>query len=691
MHSAKTFIGVLPLIHGCKGDAFGQNVLQVTTTSLPNASPLPDANHPSNPPIQNPQSKIQNPMPHPLLTRYAQGERDFSGANLRGGNFKGQNLSGANLSGADIRGANFAGATLMGVNFSGAKAGLQMRWVVGQLVASFVLIAVIQFVGAELTGMYLAFSIDKTVNFALSSEQPIKYAARSVTEIIITVGMVIAIAREGFTRKLLGTVALVGTIAATVAVIVAIVGSSSVAVAISGAILIAVAVTAAIPFASAVVGAGVGADAVASAVTIAGVFIAIGAFAAIFAAFSVSAAIIVGGAFAVSLAGLGTYVARHALKGDPKFFVIRSFGLAFGALGGTSFYKADLTDANFSHAQLKSTNFRAATLTRTCFKDALKLDRARPGDTILADLNVLKLLTTLNGYRQSYIDADLRGANLSGANLEGANFKWADLSGATLKAANLKEANLTETLCIDADFTHAYLTGACLQGWNIDHTTVLDHVDCQFVFLLEHPDEMGSRERRPHSPDKVFQPGDFEKYFKEVMDTVQLLIRHGATADDFQAAFQKVMEEYDIASDAVQAVEKKGDDMLVTVQIPPGTDKGNLERDFDEVIEARLEAARTAGLLEGERRRADSLEKALMVVGPVSQVFNVTSESHSDSKAKSDSSDSSRETKIGDVGGNLNASGSALNLGDVSGSVTNTIDQSSASPETDCSNEGKLD
>ena len=48
-----------------------------------------------------------------VLSRYANGERNFRGATLRGQSFKGQDLSGADFSGADIRSANFANAKLV--------------------------------------------------------------------------------------------------------------------------------------------------------------------------------------------------------------------------------------------------------------------------------------------------------------------------------------------------------------------------------------------------------------------------------------------------------------------------------------------------------------------------------------------------------------------------------------------------
>lgn len=64
-----------------------------------------------------------------VLRRYANGERDFRRANLRGQSFKGQDLSGANFSEADIRGANFTNTILQGANFTGAVAGLTPCWV----------------------------------------------------------------------------------------------------------------------------------------------------------------------------------------------------------------------------------------------------------------------------------------------------------------------------------------------------------------------------------------------------------------------------------------------------------------------------------------------------------------------------------------------------------------------------------
>ncbi|NEP53974.1 MAG: pentapeptide repeat-containing protein, partial [Moorea sp. SIO3C2] len=235
----------------------------------------------------------------------------------------------------------------------------------------------------------------------------------------------------------------------------------------------------------------------------------------------------VAGAIAIALVLLAAYLGWRALKGYPRDAWIRTIAIAFAATGGTSFYKADLTDADFTGAILKSTDLRKANLTRTCWRNTIKLDRARPGKTILADTVVRELLVSGNGYNKSYIDANLRGANLKRANLNKANLKQADISKSTLEEAYLEEAYLTEAQAVGTDFTHAYLTGACLEAWNIDSTTRLTDVDCQYVFLLENPNPQGSRERRPHDPDRVFQPGDFEKLYKKIINTVQILLRNG--------------------------------------------------------------------------------------------------------------------------------------------------------------------
>ncbi len=288
------------------------------------------------------------------------------------------------------------------------------------------------------------------------------------------------------------------------------------------------------------------------------------------------------------------------------------------------------------------------------------------GISNLQDPRVRQLLTTLDGIDQDFTHADLRGANLAGAKLHRAQLKGANLNGALLSSAELHGANLTEANCIATDFTAAHLTGACLEAWNIDSTTLLKDIDCQYVFLREHPDPRGDRERRPHNPDKDFQPGDFEKFFKDMLDTVQLLIRNGVNPDSFKAAFQSILAAHpDITPDSIQGFERKGDDVLVTIQVPDGTDKAAIERTWDEVYDARLTAATAAAQLEAEKRRADDIKDISLGFSRFLSNFQINNMNN--------------PINTGDgsfyAGGDVNLSGSTLNLGQISGQVTNQINQ----------------
>lgn len=306
-------------------------------------------------------------------------------------------------------------------------------------------------------------------------------------------------------------------------------------------------------------------------------------------------------AVAVAVAGLtillSIYVAWRVSKEDEKFALARNFGIALSALGGTNFQGADLTNATFSGALLKNTNFadsrkQKTNLTRVCWKDAKKLNRAQVGDSILADRKVRELLTTGNGINQNFERANLRGANLKNAQLNGANLKRADLGEAILVNADLQNANLTEVQAIATDFTGAYLTGACIEAWNIDRSTCLKEVNCNFIFQLEQPNAKGSRERRPHDVDRFFAEGDFEKLYQEAIDLIEILLKDGMkNGEAFRLALADVMQTHpEITPDSIQKIERKGDDALVTFAIPEDVevDKGKIERDLQQAY-ARIQ------------------------------------------------------------------------------------------------------
>ncbi len=324
-------------------------------------------------------------------------------------------------------------------------------------------------------------------------------------------------------------------------------------------------------------------------------------------------------------------LAKKILEEDENNLFILKFAVAIGTLGGTNFCNANLTDTDFSHAILKSTNFRFANATRTFWRQTKYLKFARVEKTILEDIKVRELLITGWGKDQEFISANLRGANLISADLSNANLKLADLGEASLQAANLNNANLTETLAIGTNFTTAQMSGTCLEGWNIDHTTILDNVESKYIYLLEKPKpETDDRERRPSSG--YFQEGDFSKLFTEVLNTVDLIFRNGVDAKAFMSSFQQVQVENQGIPMNIQSMENKGDGVVVIrIDVPPETEKEKIHRQFIEfydenvrVLEEKYqqELAKTEKKITLYRQRTEQNEYQIFLMNQILKTQN---------------------------------------------------------------------
>ena len=587
-----------------------------------------------------------------VLRLYAAGERDFRGAILRGCNFRGADLSGGDFSGADIRSAQFVAANLQKANFSQARAGLRRPWVLARLVLV-VLIAV-------LAGVLQGYS-GALVGLMLTVRETIDQLA-AIAGLSLVIVSFFAIARQGFTIRAFGSVAFAfaGVVGVTAAIVGAtafsstssfsfiVIFTSSVAFAVAFAGTVGVAFAFAVAFTFAVTGVVAGADAfafpvvVASAVTVA-VAAAVGG--------------VVGGAFvfAVAVAGLflSLHINRRIRRDDPKFENLRIIGLAFATLGGTAFSGADFTDATFAQAHLKSTNFAnsrqcSTRLTRVRWHQAQKLDLARLGSSNLRDPRVRKLVTTLNGVDQDLSAADLRGTNLAGAKLHRAHLEGVNLNGATLAGAELHRANLTEAQCLQTDFTQADLTGACIEAWNIDSTTCLENVQCEYIYLLS-----DGQERRPNSGS--FKPGEFTKLFQEVLDTIDLIFQNGIDWKVFVRTFDQIQVRYGDADLSVQSIENKGDGVVVVkLNAAPGTDKSAVHQTVMEGYQVALKEAEA-------RYKAQLDARDEQITDYRQQNANM----HEVVKLLA-----SRPVTV-----DLNASGSTINLGEISGQVSNQINQ----------------
>ncbi|MEH1945974.1 MAG: pentapeptide repeat-containing protein [Nostoc sp.] len=551
---------------------------------------------------------------------------DYSSQNLRGRSFKGQNLTGANFRGKDIRGADFTNAILKDADFTGAKAGLQLHWLIMLLIVALVLLA---------SGVIFSISLGLSAASIFDTRYTGNVFIGLVCIIVVAVFYIVTFRKNLITG--LGVIAVILVFVSPVVVILVV----------------------AFPKAFTVI-----------------------------RTLPKGLAIVFGLAISVASILFSILIGWRIQSRDDQDAWFDSVVNTFAATGGTSFYGANLINADFTGAILQNTDFRKANLTLTRFYEAKKLDFARVDDTILANRAVLNLLVTCNGRGKSYAGANLKGANLKDADLNKANLKGADIIAATFEGACLEWANLTITQAIYTNFTSAHMTGACIEAWNIESTTKLDNVDCRFIYLLENPKPgTDDLERRPSSGE--FQPGEFTKLFEEVLNTVDLIFRNGIDWKAFVTAFKKVQVKNGETELAIQSIENKGDGVVVVkVGVPDGADKEKIHSDFTQNYQLALQAVEEKYKAQLQAKdneiviyRQQSGEMAEIVKLLANKPINVQVDNKVENKNMTNSNDASRKIEIGSVGRDFNASGQALNLGDISGTVTNTINQLPASPE----------
>jgi uncharacterized protein YjbI with pentapeptide repeats len=438
-----------------------------------------------------------------VLQLYRKGRRDFRGQNLRGQSFRGQNLSGADFSYADLQGANFYRANLQNTQFRGIKAGLQKRWKLILLFLSW-LLSVFSGLGLVLISYFTLL----VLNLSNPDDSTVAW-----NTLLLTIAFVfIAI------RQLIG--GSFGTIAATVVVAVigiitsatagmiqmaTFVGMLGIASALAG-FAIAVVLTSAVAFAVAFLVS----PFVAILLAVARI-IAVATIASLIASYisgGVSAVVI---SSAVSVSFFFDYLGWRSLQGEGRYAGIQTIAVNLAAVGGTSFRRTHLTDADFSNAIIPSTDFGQAKLDRTCWKGVKHFDRIRTGNTYLKSRATRELLRTGWGENQNFDRQDLRWLNLQGANLKNASFISANLSHSNLKNANLSGARLIRTQLDKTDLTNAILTRAFIQNWIITTRTKLDGIQCDYIFLrLPSPDNLDQNPRRqPEDWNQIFQPGEF--------------------------------------------------------------------------------------------------------------------------------------------------------------------------------------
>ncbi|AVH68484.1 pentapeptide repeat-containing protein (plasmid) [Nostoc sp. 'Peltigera membranacea cyanobiont' N6] len=283
---------------------------------------------------------------------------------------------------------------------------------------------------------------------------------------------------------------------------------------------------------------------------------------------------------------IGVILTKQALNNSPKYAWMIEKAIFWASIGGTSFYGVDLTDACFDGADLRYTDLRNTKLTHTSFRNVTGLEFARLQGTILEDPKVRKLLVTGYGRGEDFTEANLNEANLRGA--------------------DLREAVLVKAKALEADFSGAILTDACIQDWSISHNTRFQNVECRRIYLK--CSEKGHfLEPKPDSGE--FQPGEFDKWITEIRDTIDLIFRNGLNLRAFAFSLTQTAINHEGLDLSVRSIENKGDGVVVAkVGVSLETNKTAIHKELTEyyhqafqAIEAKYQLVLTAKEDEIER------------------------------------------------------------------------------------------
>ncbi|MBE9028205.1 pentapeptide repeat-containing protein [filamentous cyanobacterium LEGE 11480] len=507
---------------------------------------------------------------------------NFARQNLQGQSFRGQDLTGADFTGANIRSSDFSEAILVGADFRQAKVGLSRRWMLLTL-SAIILLAGVAGAGCGVAGV-ISMRLLHPIYLAQQSPLP------GIATLLVLPAFMTGLVRWGLTGKLVTLSASVaGLLIIAQAILWATLGGDGLNIGQETAWRLAGA------WAWALVGVVFGGLVITTSELLwprhsrllIGAWMS-GLSLALIASWELGkknaqiGSTVVSGLdawpwmllCALLLGGLSVYVGSRTRQEDDRFKAINHAAIFLCAIGGTKFRTADLTAANFQQVNLAQTDFSQAQLTRTNFHLAQKVNQARLEGTILQQPAIRKLVTTHRGERQNYRNHNLQGAYLANAALADADFTDANLQAADLSGADLNRANLTRVQLLDADLRSTHLTAACLEAWNINQTSQLSDIQCDFIYRLNH-----QQERAPSSG--IFNPGEFTKLFQQTIDTVDLIIRNGVDWPSFNRTLQQLQIEQGDTELTVQSIEHKGDGlMVIKVAVAPETNKQQLDASF---------------------------------------------------------------------------------------------------------------
>lgn len=242
---------------------------------------------------------------------------------------------------------------------------------------------------------------------------------------------------------------------------------------------------------------------------------------------------------------------------------LRGVDLRSANLSNTNLREANLTQANLAGANLSGANLEHAIITLA------DLQGANLAGACLHDVDFIE--SDLHGasFREGSLCGVLfRHANLSEADFRGADLGEADLRKANLRKADLRDTSLVETQVLGANFEQAILTGACIQSWQLDNSTVLKGVRCDYIFRTYKKGKyLGSvynerekfTDRLPVDFESTFVLGEFERWIRvrqSALDTIDVTFIEGIDWQAFFKALQEVRKCHPESGIRIQSVQE---------------------------------------------------------------------------------------------------------------------------------------
>ena len=272
---------------------------------------------------------------------------------------------------------------------------------------------------------------------------------------------------------------------------------------------------------------------------------------------------------------------KKNLKGKPELIKadLRDAKLQGADLYGVHLRDADLRDADLYSVHLQNSNLQGSHLQGIQLQDA-NLQGANLQKVHLQNANLQG--SHLQGIQLQ--DANLQKVDLRGADLQFAHLQFSNLCKTNFSRANLSQTQLSAAQALNANFSGAILTGACIQDWNINSATQFDNVICDYIYLKEN-----QQERRPSHGN--FAPGEFVTLVLKISETIDLIFQNGIEWEAFTKSFQNLTVECPDSDISIQAIEKKSDGaFVIRVEVPPDSNKAELEAIFKQRYETELKA-----------------------------------------------------------------------------------------------------